>query len=581
VGAVRRLLAATLLLWSSAAAAEERANPFACLGEGESLARGASTAEVEAEIRKRVENPPAASDGKPEIARHHCVTAELMRRVGDPRAPRYYEKAIASDPHEPGLELWYGYYLRNVRGPRYPLIDDAEVHYYGALDKMRAVRAAREAQDFDDATDSWVRRGLMSLYQEDGLPLLRAKAFPYPRNGANAVGASLTSMVRFSQDTNEFGTIDDARRYAAEAAFAQSPQRLAAPLSKDELARIIRTPLRLDVYNRVRLRLPLVGAVDASYELFRAPKSQVTEYTDPNTFNNVSVDSFGVAWKRPFNLYPLFDLLVDVGYRRVERKGVVEWFPELEEGINLLEAHPAVSRFIGPDKLTVGMNYVFMDIPVVPGGLVQDRKRARSIRAFYFDYAIYRQLLLPDLSSLELHRTPTRGLHLYGGYAMDDEVFGSRVSYRRDAYGGVSLQGIRKFDLTLQGTLLTSDATERRYDQGVPKDILDANQRVRQLRPTAILLYRIVDDEAIPDVPRNLLAGLNLVVPVRADFAQTGPNAFDNVRAGAELWGKLISTGLRGTHFLVTAGYEAQYFYRVSRLIHMARLELRMGWGTL
>src|SRR5206468_4075533 len=105
---------------------------------------------------------------------------------------------------------------------------------------------------------------------------------------------------------------------------------------------------------------------------------------------------------------------------------------------------------------------------------------------------------------------------------------------------------------------------------------LDTTQTVRQIRPTLIGLYRIVDDEAIPDVPRSPLGGLNLVVPVRADFATRGTNAFDNVRAGAELWGKLISTGLRGTHSLITVGYEAQWFHRLDKLVHVGRVELRM-----
>jgi hypothetical protein len=110
---------------------------------------------------------------------------------------------------------------------------------------------------------------------------------------------------------------------------------------------------------------------------------------------------------------------------------------------------------------------------------------------------------------------------------------------------------------------------------------LDVTQTVRQVRPTLIGLYRIVDDEAIPDVPKSPLAGLNLVVPIRADFATRGTDAFENVRGGVELWGKLVTTGMRGTHVLVTLGYEAQLFYRVDKLVHIGRLELRMGWGTL
>jgi hypothetical protein len=563
-----------------------RENPFACLGEGESLSRGMSNAEMEAEIDKRVKNPPvpeaAGPEGALEIARHHCVTAELMRRAGDPRAPDYYARAIAASPSEPGLELWYGYYLRNVRGPRHPLTEEAEIHHHAAMDKLRELRARNAALEFDDVTESWVRRGLMNLYQEDGLPLLRAKAFPYARNGAHRIGAALTAVVRASQDTNEFGTIDDSRRYASEASFASSPQRLNRPLDRQELRGIIRTPFRYGAFSRLRLRLPWVGALDASYEYFRAPDSQIGAYTEPNSFTSVAVDTFAAGWTRTFDLHPVLDLLLDLGYRRVQRTGVVEWYPQLREGINLFEVRPAVARFFGPDKLLLGLNYIYMQIPTVPTGPLSDRVRARAIRAFYADYAIYRQLLLPDPTTWEWRRRPTRGLHLYGGYAMDDEAFGVRVAYRRDLYGGVSLRGLGAFDFTLQGTLLSSDTTEdRRGAGGAIVRVIDRVQTIRQLRPTVVLLYRFIDEEAIPDVPKNPLAGLNLVVPVRADFAYRGPDSFDNLRGGAELWSKLVSTGLRGTNFLLTAGYEAQWFHRLARVVHMGRVELRMGWGRL
>ena len=564
------------------AAPAPRANPFACLGEGESLSRGNSTTEVEAEIQKRLDNPPGAEERALDVARFHCVTAELMRRVGDPRAAGFYEKAIATAPEEPGFELWYGYYLRNVRGPRHPLDEEAELHHHLGLDKLRAVRAAGTALDFDDITQSWLQRGLLNVYQEDGLPLLGAKAYPYAANGARGVGAALTVMLRGSRDTNEFGIIDDARRFAAEAAFAGSVQRLNRRLDDDELRGIIRTPMRNDLFARLRLRVPVLGTVDAFYDRLRAPQSQISAYTAPNSFGDVAVDSFALGWHRTLNLYPFFDVMLDAGYRRVERTGVVEWYPDLKEGINMFEAHPVIARFFGPDKLMVGMNYVYMQIPLVPGGPIADRVRARAITAFYFDYAIYRQLLLPDLSTRELKRMPTRGLHLYGGYAMDDEAFGVRVVYRRDTYGGVSLRGIGGFDFTVQGTLLGSDTTEdRRTPDNQLERIIDGPQTIRQLRPTFILLYRIVDDEAIPDVPKTPLAGLNLVIPVRADKASQGSDKFDNLRAGAELWGKFISTGLRGTTFLITAGYEAQWFHQLAKTVHMGHIELRMGWGTL
>jgi hypothetical protein len=386
-------------------------------------------------------------------------------------------------------------------------------------------------------------------------------------------------MVRVSHDTNDAGVIDDARRFAAEAAFASGPQRLRARSTR-RAARDRPHALRYDVYNRLRLRLPLLGALDVSYEYFRAPSSQISAFTEPNVFNDVKVDIVGVAWRRAFDLYPGLRRLLDLGYRRVSRVGVVEWYSDLREQINLFEAHPAVSRFLGPDKLTLGMNYVYMQIPTIPGGKLEDRVRARSIRAFYADYAIYRQLLLPDWATRELRRTPPAACTSTAATPWTTRPSASGWSTAATAYGGSACAASGRFDFTVQGTLLSSDTVEDSRDAGdAIFHGLDTSQTVRQLRPTVIGLYRLVDDEAIPDVPPTPLAGLNLVVPVRADFATQGTDAFDNLRGGAELWGKLITTGLRGTHFLVTVGYEAQWFHRVDRLVHLGRGGAAHGLG--
>jgi hypothetical protein len=39
--------------------------------------------------------------------------------------------------------------------------------------------------------------------------------------------------------------------------------------------------------------------------------------------------------------------------------------------------------------------------------------------------------------------------------------------------------------------------------------------------------------------------------------------------------------GLRGTSFLLTAGYEAQRFHHLGTIIHTVNLALRMGWNYL
>jgi hypothetical protein len=559
---------------------EPRPNPFACVGEGEALARGLSAAEMGEEVEKRLAAPAPPSGFA--AAQYHCVTAELMRRTGDVRAADEYEKAIAADPTEPGFELAYGYYLRNVRGPRAPLLEQAETHYDQSLAKLAAVRAAGGEQAFDAVTKDWTERGMLTLYQDDGLPLLPFRAYPYEPGEVRRPSLALTSMLRASRDTSEFNGIDDAPRFTSEAMFSASPQRLNRPLDQDELRGIVRTPMRWDFYNRLRLRIPALGALDASYRVLRAPRSQIVRFTEPNSFGPVEVNEAAVGWRRAFDLSPAFDLLIDVGYRRVMRKGVLEWYPDRRESINLFEARPAIARFIGPDKLVVGMNFVFMDIPIVPGGLVEDRVRARSIRAFYADYALYRPLLLPQLPSWSLRRTYTRGWHFFGGYVFDDEAYGVRLVERRTAYAGSSLRGVGGFDFTLQGTLFAARTTFPSRDPATAgARNADPAQTNSQIRPTALILYRLIDEETVPGMPSNPLVGLNLVVPIRHDFALTGLRTFENTRAGAELWAKLVVAGLRGTSFLLTAGYEAQRFHRLGLVIHTVNLALRMGWNYL
>jgi hypothetical protein len=43
----------------------------------------------------------------------------------------------------------------------------------------------------------------------------------------------------------------------------------------------------------------------------------------------------------------------------------------------------------------------------------------------------------------------------------------------------------------------------------------------------------------------------------------------------------VLSQSLRGTSFLVTLGYEAQYFHHLAVLSHELSFALRMGWGNL
>jgi hypothetical protein len=568
----------TVLLAVLTAAAPARENPFACLGEAEALAGGLTADEIADEVARRLDGASAPGAVGFAAAQSACVTAELMRRAGDPRAAAYYERAIAAAPAEPGFALAYATYLRSARGPRAPLLEQAERRYDEVFTKLEELQHQGAAQDFDRVTRDWAARGMMTLYQEDGLPLFRFRAYPYEPGEVNHLSLAFTATVRASHDTNDFGGVDDGPRFTAEAMFAASPERLARPLDQSELVALARTPLRFENYDRLRLRVPQLGAFDVGYRLMRAPNSQIVRFNEPGTFGDVRVDELGVGWRRVFDLSPLFDFLADVGYRRVNRVGVVEWYPERTEGVNLYQLRPAIARFLGPDKLMLGADLVFMDIPVPPGGLVEDRVRGRTIRAFHVDYAIYRPLLLPQLPSLRLRRMLTRGWHFFAGYALDDEVFGVRVVERRTTFFGTILRGVGGFDVFLQGAVWQGDTT---YPAAGGARQPEPSQRYLQLRPTVQVLYRLIDEETTPGLPRAPLVNLSLVFPARHDFALEGLDAFESTRAGAELWGKLVSPALRGTSFLVTIGYEAQRFHRLGLLAHQLNLALRMGWANL
>jgi hypothetical protein len=84
---------------------------------------------------------------------------------------------------------------------------------------------------------------------------------------------------------------------------------------------------------------------------------------------------------------------------------------------------------------------------------------------------------------------------------------------------------------------------------------------------------------------------LNLVIPLSWDVSLDGPanynpddtedhgNDYANVRGGVELWYKMYGTGLFGSAFLFTVGYEMQYFYNIVKTMHMAHANVRLGWG--
>lgn len=569
-----------LAFWSSMARADEGAAPgFLCLGESESLMRGTSLDEIRHERERRLEALAEREVSEPLLAHTHCVLAELMRRLGDARADAEYRAAIAQNPREPAYELWYGRYLMWSRGAGAPLSESAEVHFSRALEKLAGYQGMTQIGSTAAVTRDWTTRNLLALYQEDGLPLLPygAKAYPFRQTEPELPQLSLALSGSVARDTNDLWEQADVRRFSAEAQVAR--QRLAPEaLTRDQLRAIARAPLRYDALARLRLRQNWLGVLDGHYRQVELKNSQITGFDAPTRFNDVKVEELGADFRRTIPLYPALDLTLEAGATAQDRTGLLEGEPSRSERIYIYRGAPTLSRFIGPDKLTLSGAYIFFDIQDNAGGALDERPRERVLRAAAIDYAFYRPFVLPQLQAgtWEGKRVYTRGLHLFATALSDDERFGTTVVRKSTYGGGVALKGWEGLDFTLMGNYFSYATEVNRARQ--------PELGSSQWRSSVRLMKRLLDEELTPGMPPSALTSLHVVFPLRHDLALSGPNDYENVRGGVELWGKLLAPGLRGSTFLLNVGVEAQYFYHLDKVIALAQLGVRLGWpsfGTL
>ena len=450
------------------------------------------------------------------------------------------------------------------------MLEPAEKHYYAALKKLAALKQRGVKRDQDETLEDWLQRDMEELYQQDGLPLLRYKAYPYAENGLWAPGISAVGRFQLSTDTSDFWHSNEARGFSMEAQFAQSSQRLGRPLTRAELYGIIISPLRVDASAKLRVRFNWLGAIDLGYDYFFSPQSQITSFFQPNVFNDVRADTFSVAYSRTFDLYPAFDVNVNLAYQWVVRTGFVEFLPQLGEHFPAFVGTATASRNVGPDKISLTGTYAYFDIPDYTTGLIDERKRAEAIRALTLDYAIYRSFVLPGAD----RRSYTRGWHGYAGLAYDDAIWGTRAVEKRDIFAGTSLLGIGRgqTDVTLQGTVASAETTDSRTG-------LDAEQSYTDVRTNLTVVQRIVDDQAPGVVPRAGIfhpANLSLALPAQADVHTQGLDAYDNFRVGLDLWYRDANPVL-SSEFLVTAGYAYQYFYGLKRQVNDVHVDVRLG----
>lgn len=554
-----RILVAMLILLSPAYASPQASNskgpvnPYECLDT--SAVRGEGLKAIRTRVRDML-------DRNPQDALSLCKVAELMKKTGDSRAREYYEKAIRAAPGEPAYELFLADYLRNFRGARHPLFPEAEHHYYEGLRKFNELGSK---QAVDEETGRRIERGLVALYQEDGLPVLHWKSNPVSAGDSIERPFMFFSTInRYAQSTTDVDRIDDVRGFTSEALFS-STLRANQPLSRLELERMARTKATVETSSHFRFRYKGAPALEAFYGFRNVRDAKITDFSNPTEFNDVSLHEYGVAVERSINLYPYFDTFLRGSFKRIKREGLIDRSPQTNDHVDQFEFHAAVSRFVGPDKANFEFAYVRQGIEEQ----TQTRsRRDREIIAGTFTYQLFRPIAV--LQSVYENRFETRGIDLFGGILHDRESFGPVDVKRDDYFVGAAFKGLGAFDVTVQPTLFTQNV------EG------DAFQNSSQYRTNLAVLYRVIDEEKHPAIPEGggifHTAFLHLVFPFKHDVAIDGIKDFENYRVGVGLDGKFFTTGARKTTFLASVRYDFIRFHRLDKNRNLLGFSLSMGF---
>src|SRR5262249_51839288 len=389
-----------------------------------------------------------------------CTVAELYKRLGDPRAPQYYRKAIDRDPDEPAYELFFGDYLRLYRGAdQRPLFPEAEKHLLAAQEKLnRLKRNPATMRDWDSSTTDRVKRSLTSLYERDGFHVAKRtpKGEP-PRDSVERPWLFFSPDFRGERSTADLDRSSDVRDLTSAALFSQNCltpplRRLCSVLTEAQLAGIARIVAPLEGDGTLRIRYGNAPVLDVFASGRHTGDAQITNFFKPDEFNNLNLSDFGLRIEKPFVIVGTADALVRFTFNRVNREGLIEFHPTAEERINQYQADGALSHYLGPDRVNLSYTYIRQNIDPTPFL----ERRYRELMGGTVTYQLFRPLALPgrDVNSgLGRHFEP-RGIDLLAGVLNDREQFRSQGQpdvfiTRGDYFVGLIARGLGRVDATI------------------------------------------------------------------------------------------------------------------------------------
>jgi hypothetical protein len=553
---------------------QERQNPYAAEGTAQDMGHNDSLRQL------RLDADQLANSARTAV--EFCTVAELYKRLGDPGARRFYEKAIDADPEEPAYELFYADYFRLYRGAgQRPLFPETEKHLFAAKEKLdRIKRDPAKTCAWCVATAERLQRSLTSLYERDGFQLASRGSSAEPSSSVERRPMLFLSPgMRWERSTADFDRPSDIRDLTSAALFSQNclpPPlgRLCRSLTHEELFGMARVVTPLEGDGRLRFRYGSAPVVDVFASGRHTVDAQVTNFFKPDEFDNLNLIDFGAKVEKPFVIAGTTDAVVSFTFTHVDREGLIEFHATAEERVNQYEAYGAISHYLGPDRLNLSYTYVRQDIDPTP----YLERRYRELMGGTIIYQLFRPLPLPgrDINSGLGRHFETRGVDLLAGVLSDNEQFRSSgqpdVSItRRDYFVGIAARGLGRIDTTVQPTLYTSQVSN------------DRSQNNSQLRIAGNVLIRLLDEERTAGMPSQRFMGLpvgfvQVVLPFHWDVPREGLESFRSRAVGGEIWTKLFSDRPIGVTVLVVGGYSRQWFPVLGKDLDLARVGITVGF---